>query len=157
MKTSAISATSAVQGPDFTKPYVVINDDGTWGGEVYHKVRDLRPGVGEYVDRHGGLCEIPHHRMKLVAFEPHAPPEPTPEERVAADETRRYRTRSRVSAPQRAKKPAATPQIRKIRYLAGTLGISQARLQKMLPRGLARLEDLMLWEASRLIDRLQEV
>jgi hypothetical protein len=139
--------------PDWSKPYVALNANGAWGSKRYYLVRWVRPGVADFVDDHGALCEeVSIVRMKLIAFAEDAP---TPEQQVAKEENRRYRNRSRVSAPARQKKPASAKQLGLIGGLQRTLGLSKERLLTMTPR--RSLDDLAMWEASRLIDRLKEV
>jgi hypothetical protein len=133
--------------------YVVRNDDGTWGSAVYRYIRTLRMptdddhGLGEFIDKHGGICEIPFARLRKLEV---ASDKPDP---VEAAETRRYRQRSRETARQRGGRKRTAAQHRYIISLMNQRGLSLDQVRALTPR--SSLSDLTTQEASRLIDRLK--
>ena len=148
-----MQATQRQPIPKFRDRYVSLNTDGTWTGTVYYFVEMTRrpsgndQGAAEFASERGEIHEIPMNKLRRMGI---AKDRPDP---VKAAETRRYRSRSRVTTPQRRAKTRSGAQHTYIIALGRKRGMGIDDLREMTPR--KSLSDMTIQEASDLIDRLR--
>jgi hypothetical protein len=140
--------------PQFGDIFVSLDDAGHWSTKLRFVCMTDAPGVADFArDDTGELftCKLADVQRLGVAPEPPTPAEEAAEGAVL--ERHLHRTRSRTTAPQRARKGLTEKQRIYIFRLAADRGLDADELRALTPRG--SVKDLTVWEASQLIDRLR--